>query len=278
VRLAVTGAGGGLGRAFLDLAPQHHDLAALTHEDLDVGDHDAVMRQIPLTKPDAILNFAAVTNVDDCESDPDRAYRDNAIGPQNLALAARACDATLLHVSTDYVFDGEKGLPYDELDTPNPQSVYGRSKLAGENFVRELVPEHFVVRTAFVFGGGTDYCSRALRRLEAGEKAGGIGDRTGSPTYVRHLAARVLPLLLTGKFGTYHLAGAEATTWFDVLRRAKAIGGLEGEVFEQRVDDLGLAAPRPRNSSLTSLFAGEVGLPPMPSLDDALRELLAAQG
>ncbi len=275
MRLAIVGAGGGLGRAFLDLAPQHHHVHAFTHADLDVGDHEAVMRQIPPIKPDAILNFAAMTDVDACESDPDRAYRDNALGPQNLALAARACDATLLHVSTDYVFDGEKGSPYDELDTPNPQSVYGRSKLAGEDFVRALVAEHFVVRTAFVFGGGTDYCASALRRLAAGDKAGGIADRTGSPTYVRHLAARVLPLLLTGKFGTYHMAGAEATTWFDVLRRAKAIGGLEGEVFEQRADDLGLAAPRPMNSSLASLFADEIGLPPMPPLDEALRELLA---
>ena len=274
MRLAVVGAGGGLGRAFLDLVPPHHDVHPFAHAELDVGDHHAVIQTLIPLKPDAILNFAAFTKVDGCELDPARAYRDNALGAQNLALAARACGAVLFHVSTDFVFDGEKGAPYDELDAPNPLSVYGRSKLAGEGFVQRLVAEHFVMRTAFVFGGGGDYCTGALRRLAAGENAGGIADRVGSPTFVWHLAERVLPLLLSGRFGTYHVAGPEPTTWFDVLLRAKRLAGLPGDVEAQRADELGLPAPRPRDSSLTSLFAAEVGLPPMPPLEAALKEVL----
>jgi dTDP-4-dehydrorhamnose reductase len=274
VRLAVAGAGGGLGRAFLDLVPPHHEVHTFTHAELDVGDHHAVIQMLVPLKPDAILNFAAFTKVDGCELDPARAYRDNALGAQNLALAARACGAVLFHVSTDLVFDGGKGAPYDELDAPNPLSVYGRSKLAGEDLVRRLVAEHFVMRTAFVFGGGDDYCTGALRKLAAGEDAGGIGDRIGSPTFVRHLAERVLPLLLTGRFGTYHITGPEPTTWFDVLLRAKRLADLPGDVEDQRADELGLPAPRPRDSSLTSLFAAEVGLPPMPTLEIALKEVL----
>jgi dTDP-4-dehydrorhamnose reductase len=262
VKLAVVGAGGGLGRAFLDLVPPHHDVHTFAHAELDIGDHHAVMRSLVPLKPEAILNFAAFTKVDGCELEPQRAYRANALGAQSLALAARACGAVLFHVSTDYVFDGEKGAPYDELHAPDPLSVYGRSKLAGERFVRRLLPEHFVVRTAFVFGAGDDYCTQALRKLAAGESAGGIADRVGSPTYVRHLADRVLPLLLTERFGTYHVAGLEPTTWFDVLVRAKRLAGLSGEVEPQRADELGLAAPRPRDSSLTSIFTAEVGLPP----------------
>jgi dTDP-4-dehydrorhamnose reductase len=276
VRLVVTGAAGGLGRAFLRRIPSHHEVHALSHDELDVGDRDGVMRSIPLLRPDVIVNLAAVTTVDACETDPARATRDNALGAQHVALAARACDAVVLHVSTDYVFDGMKGAPYDELDAPHPLSVYGRTKLAGEGFVRALLPQHFIVRTSYVYGAGDDYASGALERLRIGEGAGGIRDRIGSPTYVHHLAERLLPLVLTGRFGTYHLAGPEPACWFDVLERARAIGGLPGAVEPQDVASLGLLAPRPANSAIVSAYLEHIGIEPFPPLDAAVAEWIAS--
>jgi dTDP-4-dehydrorhamnose reductase len=241
MRVVVTGAGGTVARAFLEQAPSHHDVVPLAHADLDVGDHHAVMGTVVLLHPDAIVNLAAMTRVDDCEIEREEAYRSNTAGPHNLALAARASGAVLLHVSTDYAFDGTKDAPYDELDRPNPISVYARSKVGGEELVRAHLPEHFVVR--------------------------------GTPTFVRHLAERLLPLILTGRFGTYHLSGPETASWFDVLTRIRFLAGLPVEVERQLAQDLALPAARPANSALTSLFAGDLGLA-MPPLDVALKEFL----
>jgi dTDP-4-dehydrorhamnose reductase len=274
MRLVVTGAGGGLARAFLAQIPSHHEVHAFDHEGLDVGDHDAVRQTVEPLRPDAIVNLAAFTQVDANEVDPERAARDNAMGPQNLALAARACGAVLLHTSTDFVFDGAKGAPYDELDRPAPLSVYGRAKLAGEEHVRALIEEHFVLRVGYVFGGGADHLTRAARALAAGGRAGGLADRIGTPTYVQDLAERLLPLLMTGRFGTYHLAGPEPCTWFDVVSRVKAMAGYAGDVYPQRADEIGLTAPRPAYSALTSVYVSQLGLEPMPPLDDGLKRFL----
>ncbi|MCA1727325.1 MAG: dTDP-4-dehydrorhamnose reductase [Actinobacteria bacterium] len=274
MRIAVTGANGGLGRAFLEQAPPHHEVHGFAHADLPVEDYDAVMQTLVPLQPEAILHLAAKTRVDACEEDEAAAFRVNAVGSGNVALAARACGARLLAVSTDYVFDGTKGEPYHEFDRANPVNVYGRSKLAGEYSVRALVPESYVVRTAWVFGAGDDYVTGALRALAAGDAASGIVDLRGTPTYVHHLAARLLPVLMSERFGTFHLGGPKRLSFFELLSRAKSLGNLPGELTEQKAGDLNRPAPRPVDSSLTTLVAGEAGIPTMPPLDEALTDLL----
>jgi dTDP-4-dehydrorhamnose reductase len=278
VRILVTGARGGLGRAFIAVASgAGYDVRAFSHAELDIGDGAAVRLAIEEVEPSLIVNAAAFTNVDACE-DPafvERVRAANELGPRHLAIGAASAGATLVHVSTDYVFDGEKGSPYDERDEPRPISRYGTSKLRGEEAVRQETDRHVVVRTGYVFGGGTDYLTRALGRLRRGEPAGGLVDRIGTPTYVRHLAERLVPIALAGAPGTYHLAGPEPTTWHDVLARAKTLGSLPGAVVEQRAAELALPAPRPRNSALTSVLVPSLDVPPMPPLDAALGEVLA---
>ena len=278
MKIVVTGAGGGVGRALREAAPGHHEIEWLAHDDLSVEDRHAVLQRVAGADPDVIVHLAAMTRVDDCERDPDAAYRANALGTANVALAARETGALLLALSTDYVFDGTKGEPYHEFDPPAPLSVYGASKLAGEEETRRLAPEHLVVRTSWVFGGGDDFITGALRRLAAGEEVALIVDLHGTPTYAPHLAERLLPLAVSGLRGVVHLGGPERTTFFDLVARARELGGLPGTPVEQKADDLGRPAPRPRDASLKSLVLEGATVEPMPPLDEALRDLLGRIG
>ena len=273
MRIAVTGASGGVGTALRERAPDEHDLVWLSRADLPVDDATAVDR-LAAVRPDVILNLAAMTSVDACERDPEAAFRVNALGSAHVALAGRRAGAAVVALSTDYVFDGLKGAPYHEYDRVGPLSVYGASKLAGEREVRALAPEHLIVRTSWVFGSEGDFVSGAIRSLAGGDETGAVTDLYGTPTYAPNLAERLVPLAASGARGLVHLAGSERTTIFDLLARARDLGGLPGGLVEQKSDDLGRPAPRPRDSSLASLVLPGTGVPPMPPLDDAIRDLL----
>jgi len=275
VRIAVTGAGGGLGRAFLARGAAGHEVSPFTHQELPVEDAPTVLERLGPVEPDVVLHLAAMTSVDDCERDPQAAFRVNVRGTLNVAEAATATDALLVFLSTDYVFDGEKEEPYDEGDEPNPVNAYGGSKLRAERAAGETGVDLLVVRTSWVFGAPGEFVRRSMERLAGGGEVGGIVDQTGTPTYVGHLAERLVPLIETGVRGVVHLAGPEPATWFDVLTRAKEQGDLPGEVVEQKADELGRLAPRPRNSALTSAVLPDTDVRPMPPLDDGLREVLA---
>ena len=278
MRIAVTGAGGGLGRAFLAQASAGLDIHAFTHQELPVEDVDAVLDHLIPLRPQVILHLAAMTAVDDCERDPDAAFRANAVGTANVANAAGRTGGVLVAVSTDYVFDGAKGESYHEFDEARPVNVYGASKLAGEREARRLTLGHLILRTSWIFGTEDDFITGCVRRLAAGEGVAGIVDQWGTPTYVEHLAERLLPMARSGRRGVVHLAGPERTTWFDVLTRARELGGLPGEVTEQKAAELDRPAPRPADSSLRSLVLPVEGVAPMPPLDEAIRRLVEVAG
>jgi dTDP-4-dehydrorhamnose reductase len=275
MRIAVTGAGGGLGRAFLAVVPERHEVHGFTRQQLDVRSFDAVRDALDQLAPDVILHLAALTSVDRCEEEPQRAAETNVLGSFNVAAAARRTGAVLVLLSTDYVFDGQKGASYEEGDRPNPLSLYGWTKLAGERAAQSFGPDLVIVRTAWVFGSGDDFLTSALRGLRRGQEIRGIADQVGSPTEVGALAERLLTVAASGLRGVVHLAGPEPITWHEVLVRAKQLGDLPGTVLAQKADELGRPAARPSHSALTSVVLPGTDVPPMPSLEESIRKVLA---
>lgn len=182
---------------------------------LDITDVDAVLKLVRAEKPDVIINCAAHTNVDKCEEQWDLAYKINAIGPRNLSIAATEADAKMIHVSTDYVFEGNGTRPYTEFDAPNPVSAYGKTKLEGENFVREFAKKHFILRTAWLYGDGKNFVKTMLALAENHDELNVVCDQVGTPTSAVELAKMIHYLEDTENYGTFHATCEGDTNWAD---------------------------------------------------------------
>jgi dTDP-4-dehydrorhamnose reductase len=279
LKVVVTGAGGLLGRAVTTYcAARGDDVHAFDHNALDIADKEAVKRQLSDLKPDVVFNCAAWTDVDGCESDPNRAERANALGPQLLASTCRDIDALLITVSTDYVFDGTKEGFYTQRDQPNPISVYGRSKLDGERRAQSSWARTIVVRSGYIFGpGGKNFLSTILPRARRGESLKAINDMIGTPTYGRDLAARLHRLAQLDLPGIYHVVNrSEGVSFEGFAGAAIEDAGVEAGVLQSvTLGALNRPAPRPRNSRLKCLLSEAIGLPPLPDWREALRHFIS---
>jgi len=274
VKVLVTGAGGQLGR-LLPGALTGHEVVALDHDRLDIANLTQVRLAVQTHRPHAVVNAAAYNRVDDAEAAPETAYRGNALGPRNLALATADAGIALVHISTDYVFDGRSRRPYHEYDRPAPLSIYGASKLAGEQAVRELNPRHFVVRTAWLYAPAGQSFPHTILGLAERPEVRVVDDQTGSPTFAPHLASALARLLATGAFGTYHLAGEGAATWCELARELYRRLGIATPVIPITTDELRRPAARPAYSALTSIQDPRIALPPWP---EGLAEFCRALG
>jgi dTDP-4-dehydrorhamnose reductase len=272
-RWVVLGSAGQLGISlvrFLESAPDSEVVAALDLPEVDIGDRESVARAVADAEggpPDFVVNAAAFTHVDRCESEPELAQRANAIGPEVVAEVCREAGARLAHVSTDYVFDGRSSAPRREDDPVGPLSVYGQTKLAGERAVLESSAEFLVVRTSWLFGPGRNFVVAILEQARRGrlERRPAplrvVDDQLGSPTYAADLAQGTLQLLSEGRRGLYHLANADAATWWDLARAAlDECGHGDLEIARIRTDELNLPAPRPRYSLLDVSKAASAGV------------------
>jgi dTDP-4-dehydrorhamnose reductase len=254
VKILVTGAGGMLGReAVSAAAAAGHEALGLRHAELDVTDPEAVRARVDSERPDAVINCAAYTNVDGAEEERGTALELNGRAPGVLAAAAAEAGAAVLHLSSDYVFDGARGKPYVESDRPAPLSAYGESKLAGEAPVAEANARHYIVRSAWLFGvGGRNFVDTMLRLGGERDEVRVVDDQVGSPTFCPDLAQALTALLETGEHGIHHVAGAGACSWAELAAETFAHAGVDCRVVPVTTAEMDRPAARPAFSALAS--------------------------
>lgn len=299
--ILITGANGQLGQALARTLTVHRprstsgecQLFLFSHRELDITDSDLVMRVFRQVNPTVVIHAAAYTNVDGCELNPDLAFRTNALGTRNVAVAAEKVGAKLIYISTDYVFDGRDGTgalrqkPYTEFDRTNPLSVYGRSKLAGEEYALALTRRAFIVRTSWLYGpGGNNFVRTILRLAQERREALARGlpvqplrvvdDQVGSPTYTVDLAWVIAQLLETERYGLYHVSNSGSTSWYQFARAIlEVVGWTEVEITPITTAELGRPAPRPPYSVLDNYCLRLEGFVPLRPWREALVEFLA---
>lgn len=276
-RVVVTGAAGQLGHELMSLLP---GAVGFAKPQLDITDPGLVRSRLEAAAPDVVINAAAFTRVDDCEDDPERTFRVNAVAVRHLAQVCAGLDAVLVHVSTDYVFDGAKAEPYAEDDPPNPLSVYGASKLAGEYFARNRTRRHLIIRTSGVYGtaGATtrrgNFVETMLRMADAGRDIRVVTDQVLAPTSARSVARKIIDLVRRGQGGLFHVTSAGQCSWFEFAQEIFRLAGLSPRCEPTTAAAYGAKAPRPRYSVLAHGRLAAAGADDMPSWQQALVEYL----
>ena len=291
MKIILIGANGQLGTDMVSALAQHDvvnaiqpgtDSARLAQVlELDISNNTAVRAVITQHKPDVIINTAAFHRVDDIERDASAALQVNAFAAQQLALACRDADIALLHISTDYVFDGNKQTPYVETDLPNPISAYGATKLAGELLVRSAWHKHYIIRpcglygTAGAMGKGGNFVNIMLKLARGDKPVKVIADQVCTPTYTKDLAEQIALLITTGQYGVYHTTSDGACTWFEFAREIFRLAGLSPQVIPITSEEYGAPARRPAYSVLENRALRNLGIDRLRDWHEALAEYVS---
>lgn len=251
-KIIVTGCNGQLGRAVNQhyAGTTEYELVNTDVGELDITDIDKVMEFVREVKPYAIMNCAAHTNVDGCETDMDNAYKINAIGPRNLSIAATETGAKMMHISTDYVFPGDGTRPYIEFDQVGPKAMYGITKLAGENFVKDFAKDYYIIRTAWLYGDGKNFIKTMLRLSETNDTVRVVNDQFGTPTSAKELAKAMAYLLPTENYGIFHGTCEGMTNWADFAKEIFRQARKDTKVEAISTEEFGAPAARPAYSVL----------------------------
>lgn len=279
MKTLLIGANGQLGQDLVRVYTGEN-LISLTHRDIEICVPASIDAVFSLHRPDVVINTAAFVRVDDCETATEQAFRINASGAHNLALACRTYNCTLLHLSTDYVFDGRRTTPYSEEDSPNPINAYGVSKLAGEYCIRYVLERSFIVRSSGLYGRagsrgkGGNFVETMLQLARGGGEIRVVHDQVLTPTYTYDLAVQIKRLLTTTHYGLYHATNQGACSWFEFAAMIFRLSGLNPVLIPISSATLGAPARRPAYSVLDNTRLRALGLDCMPPWQDALARYL----
>lgn len=279
-KVLITGCNGQLGRSINYLLKDKGvEIINTDVDNLNICDWEQVRSMVMEKKPDTIINCAAHTAVDKCETDRENAYRINALGPKNLAKAAAMVDAEIVQVSTDYVFAGDADKPYVETDKPDPQSVYGLTKLEGERAVIEETDKYYIVRTAWLYGEGNNFVRTMLRLAKDHDKITVVNDQFGSPTSSLELARMILHIIPTGEYGIYHGTCEGITNWYEFACEIMKQSGSSTQIVPVTTEEYGATvAKRPAYSVLDNKKLNDMGDYRMKQWADALTEYMDIMG
>jgi dTDP-4-dehydrorhamnose reductase len=286
MKVLVTGANGQLGTD-LCRALHNFDVVPLTHADVEIADMASVKKVLFKHKPAVIINTAGYVRVDDCEDEKDKAFSVNALGARNVAVVAQELGARLMHLSTDYVFGGDKNhqnIPYTEFDVPAPLNTYGKSMLAGEDFVRHLCSRYFIVRTSGLYGiaGSSgkrgNFVETILKRAREPDELRIVNDQVLSPTYTRDLAHKIAQLISTECYGIFHITNRGACSWYEFTVEILKQAGLRSPVIPITSDQFPRKARRPHFSVLDNYHLRLLGTDDMRPWQEALKDYLTAKG
>ena len=277
-RVLITGSTGQLGSELKFKLENKYNLLLTGRKNLDITNYDETVKFIDENKPDIIINCAAFTAVDLCEQEEKLAYDSNALGPKNLAVAANNINAKLVHISTDYVFDGNgikdyngKLRPYFENDITNPQSVYGRTKLAGESFVIENSNKYFIIRTAWLYGEGKNFVRTMINLSKSNNEVKVVNDQIGSPTSTSELANMIERLIETDEYGVYHGTCEGFCSWYDFTCEIYKQLKINTKVIPVTTEEFPRPAKRPKYSVLENMKLNELGIYKFKTWQEALK-------
>lgn len=276
-KVLVTGAGGQLGQEFVRLDVPGIQFVGVDRQVMDITDSVQCVQVMERIVPDTVIHCAAYTAVDRVETDEERAWQINAVGTENVARAAEAIGAKLCYISTDYVFDGNETQPYLENASTAPQTVYGRTKLAGEKLAQELCSQVFIVRTSWLYGYyGNNFVNTMLRLGQHHQELKVVNDQTGSPTYTLDIVKFIAELVQTHQYGVYHASNSGSCTWYDFARAIFEEAGLNNKitVIPCQTKEFPRPAPRPAYSVLAHDALLRAGFEPMRHWRAALKEFL----